>query len=151
MPRVSGMVVSSDKITVVTLDIVDGSPATLVGDFTLRLPKGERAEGYHLVAQQVADFLKAERVEKVAVKASALTTGSTKLAHLHSAELRGVVMGACASTCTTITLAKATLSRTFGDRKVDEYCADDGYWTDTIDGDLKKGSREAAMQALAAA
>ena len=43
-------------------------------------------------------------------------------------------------------LAKGVVSRTYGDRKVDEYLKDDAFWRDKLTGNgLRKGSREAAM------
>ncbi len=46
---------------------------------------------------------------------------------------------------------KAHISKTFGDRKVDEYLKDDDFWSKQISsGQLRIGSREAAMVLLAA-
>ncbi len=73
------------------------------------------------------------------------------MAHLEAAELRGVVIAACATTAATDTVAKATISRTFGKRRVDDYIADDDFWTKEVGGiALRRGSWEAAMVLLAA-
>jgi len=74
----------------------------------------------------------------------------TKKAHLEAVELRGVVMSAAAEAARTTCLAKSNFSKTFGKRKVDEYLADDDYWDAEISGQLRAGSREAAMILLAA-
>jgi hypothetical protein len=48
-------------------------------------------------------------------------------------------------------LAKAQVSRNFGERKADEYLKDDGFWKKAvIGGKLRSGSREAALVILAA-
>jgi hypothetical protein len=71
------------------------------------------------------------------------------MGHLDAAELRGVVM--CAATVSTVQcLAKNLVSRKFGERKVDEYIKDGGFWDTNMTGDLRAGSREAAMMLLAA-
>jgi hypothetical protein len=42
--------------------------------------------------------------------------------------------------------SKASISRTFGQRKVDEYVADNEFWSNAVTGvNLRAGSREAAM------
>jgi hypothetical protein len=47
-------------------------------------------------------------------------------------------------------LAKNLVSRKFGERKVDEYIKDVVFWDTNMTGDLRAGSREAAMMLLAA-
>jgi hypothetical protein len=86
------------------------------------------------------------------VKASALpTSGAPKLSLLTSAEVRGVVIAATASVCDVRVVSKAVISRTYGERKVDEYLQDDGFWDgQTQGGRLRKTSREAAMLLIAA-
>ena len=70
---------------------------------------------------------------------------------LKSAELRGVVISAAASVCEVKQLAKGVVSKTYGDRKVDEYLADDAFWNaQTTGGNLRRMSREAAMYVIAA-
>lgn len=61
------------------------------------------------------------------------------------------MIAAAASQCPVKALSKAVISRTYGDRKVDEYVADDAFWADkTTGGALRKLSREAAMLLIAA-
>ena len=59
-------------------------------------------------------------------------------------------MCAAAAGSETQCLAKGHISRTFGERKVDQYVADKGFWEDNVLGQLRAGSREAAMILLAA-
>jgi hypothetical protein len=100
--------------------------------------------------QQVADYAKENGIKRGVIKASALSQSKTKKAHLEAAELRGVVMCALASATTAKCRAKAHMSKTFGERKVDEYVQDDGFWKERTEGKgLRKGSREAAMVILA--
>ncbi len=82
---------------------------------------------------------------------SALSLAGTKKAHLDAAEFRGVVLCAAASATKVITLAKATISKGFGERKADEYLVDDAFWNESVAGaPLRNGSREAALLILAA-
>ena len=85
------------------------------------------------------------------MKASAVAgKGSATLGFLLSAEVRGVIIAAAASQCPVRALSKAVISRTYGDRKVDEYVADDGFWAEqTAGGALRKLSRASAMLLIA--
>jgi hypothetical protein len=61
-----------------------------------------------------------------------------------------VIIAAAASVCQVHVVAKATVSRTYGERKVDDYTRDDAFWAgQTTGGILRKGSREAAMFVIA--
>ena len=59
-------------------------------------------------------------------------------------------MCATAAMSETQCLAKNHISRTFGERKVDEYVADKAFWDAEVIGELRAGSREAVMVLLAA-
>ena len=123
----------------------------LQADQSWKLQEGDRALAYNIMYQRISDYLNENGIERVIVKASAVTTGSMRKAHLHAAELRGVVIAASAAVTKVNMLAKAHVSRTFGERKVDEYVADDAFWSASVAGkSLRKGSREAAMMILAA-
>lgn len=151
--RCVGFVVVGDVVTVVDAEVPDKAddPVTVVADDSWKLQKGDRAEAYDVMYRRCTNYLKENNVAKVVVKASALTMGSTKLGHLKSAELRGVVIAAAASVTSVQTIAKALISRTYGDRKVDEYLQDDDFWDErTTGGSLRKNSREAAMIVIAA-
>ncbi|CAM4345645.1 hypothetical protein STLA111740_12775 [Stenotrophomonas lactitubi] len=73
------------------------------------------------------------------------------MALLRSAETRGVVIAAAASTNKNVAiLSKAGISKTYGDRKVDEYISDENFWkTHTQGAPLRKASREGAVLILA--
>ncbi|MCY1551239.1 hypothetical protein D9M68_875560 [compost metagenome] len=115
------------------------------------MQKGDRAPALSVLHQRCADYFRENEVDLVIVKASALPTGSVKLAVLGSAEVRGVVIAAAASSTEVAILSKALISRTYGERKVDEYLKDDSFWAEhTEGGKLRKTSREAAMLVIAA-
>ena len=76
--------------------------------------------------------------------------GGVKLAHLESAEVRGVVIAASRSVCPVSCVKTATISRTFGKRKVDEIVRDEAFWKENVAGvPLRAGSREAALLLIA--
>ncbi|HWU73041.1 MAG TPA: hypothetical protein VN137_06115 [Sphingomonas sp.] len=130
----------------------DDAPIIVQSDDTWRVQKGDRSAAYNVLYQQCADYIKENSIDAVVVKASAVAgKGSATLGILLSAEVRGVVTAASASQCSVNALSKAIISRTYGERKVDEYCADDGFWADKTAGlALRKMSREAAMLLIAA-
>ncbi|PIB53720.1 hypothetical protein [Pseudomonas sp. 2822-17] len=146
--RCVGLVVSAGDVTVVDTQVPADSevPVSIVMDTNWKLPTGDRQHGYDILHQQCVSYLKEQKVERVFVKASALPQGSSaKLSLLEGAELRGVIMAAAASVCTTKVIAKATISRAYK-RKVDDCIKDDSFWDEQVEGGtLRKGSREAAM------
>lgn len=145
-----GIAVSGDKVTVVDAIVPEEGPLELQSDQTFRLQRGERAEGYHVVHRQVSEYLSQQKVDKVIVKASATSKAMGK-GHLEAAELRGVVMAAAASVTSCGSLAMATISRHYGERKAAEYLSDDEFWQEKVTGcRLRGGSREAAMILIAA-
>ncbi len=151
--RVVGIVVVGQSATVVDTEVPDdqSKPITIISDTTWNLQNGGRAPALSVLHQRCSDYVRENKVDLVVVKGSALPTGAAKLALLESAEVRGVVIAAAASSSEVSILSKAVISRTFGDRKVDEYLRDDGFWNGRIDGEkLRKTSREAAMLVLAA-
>jgi hypothetical protein len=146
-----GVNASTDAVTVVDAEIPDDDwPIVIRSDDTWRLQKGDRA-AYSVLYRQCADYVRENKIGAVIVKASAVMgRGSATLALLTSAEVRGVVMAAAAAQCAVKALSKAVISRTCGDRKVDEYVADDQFWSShTTGGALRKLSREAAMLLIA--
>jgi hypothetical protein len=148
-----GLTASKESVVVVDATIPDdGGPIVINADDTWRIQKGDRSAAYSVLHQQCADYVKENGIDAVVIKASAVTgRGSATLGFLLSAEVRGVIIAAAASQCSVKALSKAIISRTYGDRKVDEYVADDGFWADkTAGGALRKLSREAAMLLIAA-
>lgn len=145
-----GITVAGEKLVIVHAEVPDTGPLTIVIDRTIELAKGDRAKGYVTIHKQVADYLAEKKIGRAVIKESALSLSGTKKSHLLSAELRGVVMCACASVCMTTQVSKAKVSKTFGDRKADEYLSDNSFWDDSIEGQLRVGSREAVLNILAA-
>jgi hypothetical protein len=148
-----GLTASKESVVVVDATIPDDDgPIVINTDDTWRVQKGDRSAAYNVLHQQCADYVKENGIDAVVIKASAVAgKGSATLGFLLSAEVRGVVIAAAASQCSVKALSKAVISRTYGDRKVDEYVADDGFWADmTTGGVLRKLSREAAMLLVAA-
>jgi hypothetical protein len=151
--RCVGFVVVGEVVTVVDAAIPGdpGEPVTVLADHTWKLQKGDRAPAYAVLHQRCADYIRENKVESALVKASALPTGAARLGLLTSAEVRGVIIAAAASVCGVKVISKALISRTYGDRKVDEYLGDDGFWDKhTKGGKLRKTSREAAMLIVSA-
>lgn len=151
--RCVGLVIVGDVVTAVDTEVPDdaGAPIVILSDNTWKLQSGDRAEAYEVMYRRCANYLRENGITKVVVKASALTMGSTKLSHMTSAELRGVMIASAASVTVVRTISKALISRTYGDRNMDEYLQDDDFWKrNTIGGSLRKNSREAAMIVIAA-
>ena len=146
-----GIVVAGEKVTLADAEVPATGPMTLQFDHTWKLQAGSRPAAYCVMHQQVFDYLAENKIIRVIIKASALSTGATKMSHLEAAELRGVVFAAAAAVTSVTALSKAHISRTFGGRKVDEYIADNSFWSANVAGaNLRAGSREAALMILAA-
>ena len=145
-----GFTVSGDKVIAVDAEVPDEGPIVLTADHSWSLQMGPREDAYDTMYQQVANYLREHVVGRVVLKASAVNLGSTKLAHLESAELRGVVIAAARSVCPVRVVAKAAISRRFGERNVDQYLKDDEFWAENVAGvRLRAGSREAALLLIA--
>lgn len=149
-----GLSSSKESVTVVDAEIPDDAsdPIVIIMDDSWKVQKGNRAAAYSVLHQQCADYVRENQIDAVFVKASAVMgRGSAKLGLLTGAEVRGVIMAAAGSLCATSELSKGVISKTYGDRKVDEYCADDAFWAGkTTGGNLRKLSRETAMLLIAA-
>ncbi|WP_247455771.1 hypothetical protein [Bradyrhizobium sp. 166] len=143
---------SGDKVTIVDAQIDGQNALTLENDFTWPLQPGNRSESYLTVSKQVTDYAQENSIAKAFVKESAVSgRGAATMALLQSAELRGVVMAALAAVVPTVTKSKASISKTFGERKVDDYVKDDDFWKKEVKGiALRSGSREAVMVLLSA-
>jgi hypothetical protein len=151
--RYAAFVVSGGSVVVVDAVIPDddAQPIEIKADETWTLQKGDTSSAYAVMHQRCADYLRENRVDLAVVKASAAGAQGGGLALLKSAELRGAIIAAAASACDVKQLAKAAVSKTYGDRKVDEYLADDAFWNaHTKGGNLRRMSREAAMYVIAA-
>jgi hypothetical protein len=146
-----GVVVSGDKVTFVDAEVPDSGPLVLQSDQNWNLQPGDRCQAYAVMSRQVTNYATEHQIKRAVIKESAVSGGAATKALLHSAELRGVVMAALADVTETEVKAKASISKTFGQRTVDDYVADDSFWTKEVTGaKLRAGSREAALILLAA-
>jgi hypothetical protein len=148
-----GLSSSKDSVIAVVAEIPDDDgPIIVISDDTWKIQKGDRAAAYGVLHQQCSDFIQANTIQQVIIKASAVTgQGAAKLGMLQAAEVRGVVIASAGSQCTVRQMSKAVISRTYGNRKVDEYVADDDFWKKhTTGGNLRKMSREVTMLLVAA-
>ena len=147
--RLIGVTVGSGQVNVVLLSQETNGSFTLDEETTLKLQDGDRASAYSVMHGQFLDYVLQHASACVCVKRSAVSRRGTTLAHLEAAELRGVILAAASQANAEVrTVSKAATSRTFGDRKVDQYLRDDGYWNGIGLGGLKKGMREAAFAAV---
>jgi len=146
-----GITVSSSAVVIVAAEEV-GKALSLVADETWHLQESSRPHAYQVIAEVIQDFIKNNGIAHVRIKGSAVNRGGTSLAHLESAELRGVVAGAAAVHAADVAFVqKAAVSKTFGTRKADEYLADANFFTSkfTARKPLRAGSREAALILIA--
>jgi hypothetical protein len=143
-----GIVASGSQLKAVHLEI-DGNNVVLSNQFTWKLQSGDEALAYAAMYDRVKGYVENNAVQNVVIKASAVGKNKPTLAHLKSAELRGVIcVASVAGGASTTLIQKGTVSRTFGDRKVDEYVKDDSFWDNHVVGELTKGRREAALLVL---
>ena len=143
-----GIVVSGSSLSAVHME-VDATTAIISNQFTWKLQSGDVESAYAAMHDRVRDFVQNNSITSVVIKASAVGNNKPTLAHLKSAELRGVTcVAAVAGGAQTSLIQKGTISRTFGDRKVDDYVQDDSFWQNEVVGDLTKGRREAALLVL---
>jgi hypothetical protein len=147
-----GLTASKEGVIYVDVEVPDDDgPIVVMADDNWKIQKGDRSAAYDVLHQQCADYIRENHIERAIVKASAVTgKGMAKLGMLEAAEVRGVVIAAAASVCRVKQLKKALVSKTYGDRNVDEYVADDSFWAkNTKGGNLRKMSRETAMLIIA--
>ena len=145
---VAGISVSSRDAIIVVLN-GDEEPYDLVADATIKLQSGDRFDAYPVFRGRISDFLSNHKVDLCILKASTVSLRGTRLAHLEAAELRGIVVISVAMADISVkSMSKSHLSRSFGQRNVDEYVGDDTFWNSSVNGKIRKGSREAALLAL---
>lgn len=147
-----GLTASKEGVIYVDVEVPDDDgPIVVLADDTWKVQKGDRSAAYSVLHQQCADYIRENHIERTVVKASALTgKGMAKLGMLEAAEVRGIVIAAAASVCEVKQLKKGSVSKTYGDRNVDDYVADDSFWSkNTKGGKLRKMGRETAMLLIA--
>lgn len=143
-----GVVVSGTKVNFVHLECKNDEPK-LISQFTWPLQDGDKSAAYALFFERTRDYVSENKIKNTVIKASSVGLEKVKLGHLHSAELRGIVcVAAQMGGANVILVQKATISRTFGKRKADDYVKDDGFWNEQIEGDIAKTRREAALLIL---
>jgi hypothetical protein len=146
-----GLVAGRNEVLAVEVEVPDDDdPIVIQADFAWPLQNGDRPTAYRVLHQQVANYCREHQIIRAVVKESAVNRGGTTKGHLESAEVRGVVISAAATIAPTEVVAKASVSRTFGSRKADEYLRDNEFWRGQVSGHLRIGSREAALILLAA-
>lgn len=152
-----GIEVSRTELVLVHLEFdAKIQMATVKDDKTLKLQDGPRGQAYRKAQEWLSTYLREHRPSGVVVKGSALPPnkgrGGASLGLLEGAEFRGAVMACVAEAERNLQISKkASLSRTFGERNVDDYVKDDAFWEAQFRGKLRKGSREAALIAFASA
>lgn len=145
-----GITVNGDSLNLVVIEFNNDKLPSVVEDLTWQLQKGDRPQSYNVMYDRIRHYLRESDIKHVAIKESGVSR-STSLSHLLSAELRGVVMAAASAASSNIkTVKKSVISRTFGERKVDQYVSDDKFWESSLEGTLRKGSRETALIVIAA-
>jgi len=79
----------------VEANVPDKGSIEIVQDRHLRLQRGDKAEAYCVMHQQLHDYAKENGIELSIIKGSATSRkGGGKLSNLESAELRGVAISA---------------------------------------------------------
>lgn len=147
---VLGVTVTGNKVAGVCLDRHEAE-AQLTDEFTWSLQAGDTPSAYAHMVERIRDYVREHSIRHVLIKASAVGQARPTLSHLRSAELRGVVAAAARLGGAHVEfITKALLSRTFGNRKVDDYLSDDDFWNANLACGPAKIRREAAFLALAA-
>jgi hypothetical protein len=143
-----GLVVASEGIDAVDLEVPASGPLVVQMQTRWKLQAGARPAAYAVMFRRIADHVRENSISQVVIKGSALSN-ITKMVHLEAAELRGVAAAACAAHSTVTFGFRAQISKNFGSRDTDEYLKDSGFWQSEVAGDLPVGRREAAFLVLA--
>jgi hypothetical protein len=143
---IAGITVTSEKTEVVILKY-DAGDFELVSSKKISLQKGGIPEAYRVLAQQLDALLRTTKANCVCIKATEAGRAVRK-SHLDSAETRGVIIAAAAAVTEVKLVKKSSVSKTFGNRKVDEYLKDKQFWDDAGLETLPIGMREAAFTAI---
>jgi len=153
MPLILGITATGKSVSSVLLEKIDDQNYVLLDSTSFDLQAGERAQAYQNLAQRFSDYVAGKKIDLICVKSSASSgKGGATDALLEGAEVRGVILAAAAATGASVLQAKkATISKSFGERKVEEYCGDSSFWSKLGLSSLKKGMRETALFAIAQA
>jgi hypothetical protein len=144
---VVGIVVSSNKITMVEGRKNDDGTVTLIKDEVFNLEQGDRHVAYVAMHKRVHDRLQ-HGVSHVVLKASSAGKFTGSQAALLAAELRGVLISAVPNSVMLAQQHIKNLSQA-GSRKVADYTKDDTWWDEHFSGAVRKANREAAYLIIA--
>lgn len=151
--RFVSLVVVGSEITLVQAEVPAdvNQPIVITSDATWKMQQGDSHDAYDVLYKRCTSYFAEQKIDQIVIKASAVSQGNATLALLRSAEARGVVIAAAASTGKDVAmLTKAGISKTYGNKKVDEYVKDDAFWKAHTQGaSLRKASREGALLILA--
>lgn len=143
-----GIIASSGQILAVHLEI-NSDQTKLINQFTWKLQTGDEPSAYAVMYDRIKEYVENHNIQDVVIKGSAVGKNKATLAHLKSAEVRGVAcVASVVGGADTKLVQKGTVSRTFGNRKVDDYVKDNSFWDDQALDDVTKGRREAALLIL---
>ncbi|MGO4569611.1 hypothetical protein AB4Z52_32350 [Rhizobium sp. 2YAF20] len=145
---IAGVVVSSEKITIIEGTKNSDGTITLIKDEVFDLEKGDRHAGYVAMHKRIHDRL-LHGIDAVVLKASSAGKFTGTQAALLSAELRGVFISAIPTQVTVKQEHVKALSK-IGSRKVSDYTKDDSWWNEHFKGACRKASREAAYLIIGA-
>lgn len=144
-----GFDVSSNAVVVVEFHVPTSGAATVEYDDSWGLQTGRRPAAYQVMYDRVGTYLGGKTIDGVAIMGSAPSKFAATGGLLDGAELRGVVAAASAAVTKNVILrSKGSLSRSSNRGKVELYTKDDHYWTESVNGKLRKGSREIAYLVL---
>ena len=148
--KILGVTATGKEVSLVFLEKITETEFVLIDEFNLNIQSGDRAAAYRNLAQRFSDYLAGKGIEIICIKGSAPSGSGATQALLEGAEVRGVVLATSAAACSrVIQSTTSSLSKSFGNRKVDEYCKDSSFWDGLNLLKLKKGMREAAFFAIA--
>lgn len=148
--NILGIKATGKEVSMVFLEKINESKFELIDEFTLKLQSGDRAIAYGNLAQRFSDYIAGKDIETICIKGSAPSGSGATQALLEGAEVRGVVLASASTACPhAIQSTTSSLSKSFGSRKVGEYCKDSSFWDSRNLLKLKKGMREAAFFAIA--
>lgn len=148
----AGIKTEGSEIICVVLEI-DKSQRKVIQDFSIFLQNGPRSDAYAQAYARILDFLTQNQIKKVVFIPSTLSMGKIDESHLRGAELRGAIQVALVHAGASINCVKiASIKKKkgiLGPLQTTKYMDDDNAWSEVVSGKLRKGSRDAAIVAIA--
>jgi hypothetical protein len=108
-----GFKVSGDKVVMVDAEMPGVGPIILVADHTWSLQKGSREDAYHVIYQQVSNYLREHEIKRVVISFSrfgASSMGSQRSTSLQSGTRQTRPLSAGMSRCRSV-FAQSLTSR----------------------------------------